>query len=524
MKPALVLSDNDFSLFQQLLVEESGLYFDKERSDSLHLALWERLQKRKYDSYQEYYNLLKFHTEGRLEIRELLDLITIGETYFFRNLPQFDALIKFVLPEIIQKKMYSADKSIRIWSAGCSKGDEAYSIAIAIMEVLPSYENWNISILGTDVNRDALISAKEAIYNKKDVGHLPTEYLTRYFEKRGTNYILKDSVRRLARFKYHNLAKDPFTLEGMENLDIVFCRNVTIYFDFNTTKRVIESFYNNIVRDGYLFIGHAETLWQITNKFETIEFPQTFLYKKVLYPVEVVDLKPFIGVPEITLEKLTPIEEELDEEVFTKKIEPEEIENKAEETAKAVKEVKKPSEEIKKRSETKVDNIETMYQEGAKLFAGKEYDEAIVLFDKIITQDKNYIRAYFAKATILANQAKYKDAVNLLEKIIETDNLYIEAYYLLGVLSYKTGDFKEAEEQFKKVIYIDSNIILAYFNLGNIYLYQRRFAMASREFNNAIKLLEKHPKDEEIKFCEDFTVEFLLRACNNNLEEISPKR
>ena len=511
MKNILPLSEGDFSLFQELLVEESGLYFERDRSQSLHLALWERLQNRGYDSYKEYYNFLKFHPEGRIEIRELLDLITIGETYFFRNRPQFEALMGTVLHGIVQRKMYSRDKSIRIWSAGCSKGDEAYSIAIAIMEVLPSYENWDISILGTDINRNVLACAKEAIYGEKDIGHLPKEYLDKHFKKRGSNYVLKASVRELARFEYHNLAKDPFIHEGMQNLDIIFCRNVIIYFDFHTTKRVIDNFYNCLIRDGSLFLGHAETLWQLTNKFETVEFPQTFVYKKALIPIEEDVMKPFIGVPEIERDGFVPVEEMvLDEGGFPKETEPE-----LEEKPEPIGEIQKPPAERKE--------IESLYTEATVLLEEKKYEEALSLSDKIIAQDINHIGAYFTKATILANQAKYKDAADILAKIIEADNLNVEAYYLLGVLSYKTSDFKDAETQFRKVIYADPDIVLAYFNLGNIYLYQRRFSKAAREFNNAIRLLEKRSKDEQVRFCEDFTVEFLLRACNNTLGVMSEK-
>src|SRR4030042_3917316 len=172
MKNILPLSPDDSSLFQKLLIEASGLQFEESRNQSLHLALWQRLQHRGYDSYREYYNLLKFHPEGRVEIRELLDLITIGETYFFRNKAQFNVLMRFVLPEIIQRKVDSEDKCIRVLSAGCSRGDEAYSIAIAIMEVVPSYEEWRISILGTDINRNGLACSEETIYGQKDIGHL----------------------------------------------------------------------------------------------------------------------------------------------------------------------------------------------------------------------------------------------------------------------------------------------------------------------------------------------------------------
>jgi tetratricopeptide (TPR) repeat protein len=138
-------------------------------------------------------------------------------------------------------------------------------------------------------------------------------------------------------------------------------------------------------------------------------------------------------------------------------------------------------------------------------------------------QEKSPIHPYLAKATILANEAKYREAADILSKIIKMDNLSVEAYYLLGVLSYKDNDLKEAETQFRKVIYVSPDSVLAYFNLGNIYLYQRKFKEAGREFRNAVRLLEKRPKDEQVMFCEDLTVEFLLRACRNNLKEISKR-
>ena len=138
--------------------------------------------------------------------------------------------------------------------------------------------------------------------------------------------------------------------------------------------------------------------------------------------------------------------------------------------------------------------------------------------------DKAIVHADFQRATELANQGSYQEAGEQLKRIIRQDNLHVEAYYLLGVLAYRTGDLKEAEEQFRKVIYIDHNIELAYFNLAEIYVSQKKYAKAAREFNNAIRLLEKKPKDEQVRFSEYFTVEILLMACRNNLKQITQER
>jgi chemotaxis protein methyltransferase CheR len=518
MKDILPLSADDFGLFQDLLIEKSGLCFEEGRSQSLHLALWQRLRHRGYDSYREYYNLLKFHPEGRMEIRELLDLITIGETHFFRNKAQFDVLMKFVLPEIIQRRLKTGDRCIRVWSAGCSGGDEAYSIAIATMEVLLSLEEWRISVLGTDINRNELAHAKEAIYGKKAIAHLPEGYLDKYFNVRGTGYVLNTNVKDLVQFEYHNLARDPFVHEKMQNIDILFCRNVTIYFDGQTTKRVIENFYNCLAEDGYLFLGHSETLWQITNKFERVEFPQTFIYKKLLGPFQEDAMKPFMAIPEFKLDDLTSATGTVTGQPFFLQ----ELKSRLQERPEPLEQVEGSTLRVEKPPGMN-GKVESAYQEATLCLKAIKDPAALSSPDQPTAQEKSPIHHDLAKAMILANEARYKEAADILVKIIEMDNLNVEAYYLLGVLSYKNNDLKEAETQFRKVIYVSPDSVLAYFNLGNIYLYQGKFNGAAREFRNAVRLLEQRPKNEQVRFCEDLTVEFLLRACRNNLREISKR-
>jgi chemotaxis protein methyltransferase CheR len=412
--------------------------------------------------------------------------------------------MRFVLPEMIQKKVESGDKCIRAWSAGCSRGDEAYSIAIAMIEVFPSFEEWKVSVLGTDINRKGLACSEGAVYIEKDVGHLPKEYVDKYFTRQGSNYHLRDDVKALVEFEYHNLATDPCLHEKMQNVDILFCRNVIIYFDPETTQRVLESFYNCLAQDGYLFLGHTETLWQITNRFERVEFPQTFIYKKQLGPVREDLVKPFMAVPEISLESLAASAGLAS--LFEHEAKPEAPGSALPPPLEPF--VSQPAEQMEGRAPQVDDPSHEAFRSPPDPAAGRE---------------KGDLLASLTKATALANEARYKEAADILGKIIAADNLSVEAYYLLGVLSYKSGNLKEAETQFRKVIYVSPDSVLAYFNLGNMYLYQKRLREATREFRNAVRLLEKRPKDEQVRFCEDFTVEFLLRACNNSLAQISQR-
>ncbi|MBF0521433.1 MAG: tetratricopeptide repeat protein [Candidatus Omnitrophica bacterium] len=503
MKHALPLSNKDFNLFQQFLIAETGLYFDDDRDQSLRFALWERANKRGYSSYEEYYNLLKHHPEGHLELRELLAIITTGETYFFRNIAQFKVLMKDVLPEIIQKKRLLSDHTLKVWSAGSSKGDEAYSIAIAIMETLPDYRDWNISILGTDINKNVLEAAQEGIYSTKDVGELPKEYLEKYFKKMGSaGFLLSPEVKRLARFEYHNLAKDSFYLEGMCDLDLIFCRNVTIYFGLDTTKRLINNFYDCLSPNRYLFLGHSETLWQINDKFETIEYPNTFIYKKPAYGVKHEPAKIFIDIPVIKLEE-KPLAEpaQSSSKVFSEfSSQPAQVTPKAKEEPGPV------------------------FAKANALFNEKKFDESLELFDKVIAHNPNNLQALFAKAVIWANQEKYEDSFKLLAKVLEKDIFHVEAIFLQATLEYRMKKYLEAETLFRKVLYLDSEAIMAYFNLGNIYLAQKKFSKAALEFKNAIRFLEKGNKDDEVRFSENFTCGFLLKACKQHLDLLTGKR
>lgn len=502
MKDVPALSKLEFGLFQELLLEKSGLYFDEDRSQSLHLSIWERLTKKGLNSYGEYWNFLKSNAEGYHELQELLDLITTGETYFFRNMPQFEALQKVILPGIIEAKMHSSDKSIRVWSAGCSTGDETYSIAMAIMEALPSCEDWNISVLGTDINRNSVMFAKEAVYGQRHIDRMPAELLERYFKKNEKRYFLADSVKRIPRFERHNLARDPYTLDGMRNLDIIFCRNVTIYFDFETTKHVINNFYDCLNMGGVLFLGYTETLWGITDKLTAVEFPKTFVYKKLPYLVKEEAVKPLLHVPNIDLETIV---------ASTPSIPEPKVPEPKEAPAPAPKSQKKKTE------------LKFLYSLAASLVSQGEYGHALEFFEKIISLDHTNIPAYFAKATVLANQGMYQDAINVFERVVEMDNLHIDAYYIMGILLSKMGDPKGAEDKFRKVIYIDPSVALAYFNLGIIYLYTAKFNKAELEFNNAIKILNKNDKKDPVKFCEDFTAGGLLSTCKKYLGVIDAK-
>ncbi|PIQ89341.1 MAG: hypothetical protein COV72_03580 [Candidatus Omnitrophica bacterium CG11_big_fil_rev_8_21_14_0_20_42_13] len=509
-----ILAQDEFELFRDLILAESGICFSDEQKSLLSFSIYERMQKNRISSFKQYYNFLTSFSSGRAELLALLDTVTIGETDFFRTLAHFDVLGGYVLPEIIKRKFNFLNKDLKnledaasimlkIWSAGCSTGEEPYSLAIKLLEVFPDANYHNTAILATDVNRERIDKARFGRYGRRAIRNLSPEILEKYFTVNGNEYEIADRVKSLVRFTRHNLATDDFNLDYMRDVDIIFCRNVLIYFNLDNTKRIIDNFYNCLNDQGYLFIGPAESLWQISDKFKPIEFPHAFIYTKTMdYQAEAE--KPFISIPELDLADIKLTEEPPSEESFRQM-----EENIA----------------LKEEREKKVSReaSEVLYQEGIRLFNIKEHEKALELFDKVITNDPAFIKAYFAKATILANQGKYQEAVAELKRIIKIDNLFIEAYYLMGVLSDRLGDLGDAIEQFKKVIYISPEVVLAYFNLANIFYCQKKFKKAEREFRNAINMLEKKSKDEIVVFSEDVTVDVLLAACKKNIETVKQR-
>ncbi|MFC1621487.1 CheR family methyltransferase [Candidatus Omnitrophota bacterium] len=489
------ITDDELNLMREAITEESGFALDENNLNEIRSSVIERIRYNRFGTFREYYEFLKIRSNRKLELKELIQQLTVPETCFFRNETHFEVLRKHVLPEIIRKKTKDISRktnnsSLRILSAGCATGEEPYSLAIMLLEEIGDIDNWEISILGTDINRIYLEKAKKAIYRNKALRNIPKILLDKYFIKNESGYLLKDRVKKMVVFHEHNLKNDAFDHIFAQELDLILCRNVTIYFTIETVKKVIEKFYNLLTDGGYLFIGHSETLWQISDKYEHIEFPSTFVYKKQLMPVPVkVEEKPFSQIPVIT-------------RVINIKIEKEHIQK-----------VSPFSKEL-----------QDLHKEGLCFLEHKKYEEALDIFNSIIDRDSSFIHAYFSKATILANQAKYKEAIKTLENIITVDNLFKEAYFLMGVLNIKIGDFQRAIDEFKKTVYVDQNFILSYFNMANIYLYLGEIENAKREYKNTIKLLEVRSKEETIECSEGMSCDVLLMACKRNLARASYKR
>lgn len=268
-----VLNEEDFELFRKIIYEESGITFSATNRSILDSRIKELLRTKNIATPKEYYSLITKNTE---EMKVMLDSVTTNLTRFFRNQPHFDALINYVIPHVIENKKESGsmDKVIKVWSAGCSTGEEPYTIAMILKEILPP--PYTFKITASDISLKSLMTAQKGFYADSKVDGVPANYLSKYFTKVDGGYQIKDEIARTIHFDYHNLKND----SGVRNLDVIFCRNVLIYFDEPAQLTVINHFWNALASKAYLFIGHSESLFGMKTQFDFLKTEWACLYEK----------------------------------------------------------------------------------------------------------------------------------------------------------------------------------------------------------------------------------------------------
>jgi len=291
---AVQLSEAEMRLLQNLVYQECGMFFDARRTHFLEDRLQRRLRECRLDSFYSYYRLL-ISEQGKEELARLLENLTVNETSFFRNKAQLELFHKLILDEIIRKKQAARDYYLRIWSAGCSTGQEAYTVAMLIADALAYHQlrmpaaagttwpkplvppPWKVEIPASDINYSVLRAGAEAMYNEHQMSSVDYSFRLRYFDKVGERYAIKKSIKELVHFDFHNL-KTEFLPQSN---DVIFCRNVMMYFDEAEQRRLVEKFYRCLSPGGYLLVGHAESLLGLTDKFTMVYRDSGTAYKRI---------------------------------------------------------------------------------------------------------------------------------------------------------------------------------------------------------------------------------------------------
>ncbi len=274
------LPEEDFRLLRDLVYESSGIYFDDQSKFLFERRLLNRIQLWQLKNFKEYYYFLKYDPKREEEMANIIDILATHETYFFREMPQLTALSAEIFPEIKKRKERNGRRVLRIWSAACSTGEEPYTISIQVIES-KLFEDWKVEIFGSDISQRVLQVARKGLYQKSSFRSTDPYYINKYFNHDVTGYKIIDKVKEKVIFGCVNLInpdKTPF----LDNLDIVLCRNVLIYFDHKVRKKVVDTFYNKLEDQGFLLLGHAESIINISNAFALRHFKHDMVYQKIV--------------------------------------------------------------------------------------------------------------------------------------------------------------------------------------------------------------------------------------------------
>jgi len=273
------ISEADYVKFCDYFYRQTGISFGGGKQYYVDKRLLDRIQKTGSENFDRYFASLK-RSDAAPEFEKLTSLLTVNETYFFREDHQFECMVLHMLPEIVARRRKG--ERLRIWSMPCSTGEEPYSIAIFLLENWSSVDDFDIEIIGSDIDTGALAAARAGIYEKRALHRLPKSLVQRYFSTLADDrFRLADSLRDSVRFTQVN-CMDAMAMRAFANIDIIFCRNMLIYFDDQSRLSTVQNFYDCMAPGGFICLGHSESMSRISSIFAPRHFPQAMVHQKPL--------------------------------------------------------------------------------------------------------------------------------------------------------------------------------------------------------------------------------------------------
>lgn len=576
------MNDRHLELFIHLIANNIGLHIRPQDRTALSQKIVVRMKNLNLSIPEKYYQLLEADTEqSQKEWRKLIVLLTTTESYFLRDIGQFKLLEKVILPKIIEyknqlKEVSGLNPSLRIWSAGCSTGEEAYSLAILIQKLLPNWDNWNILILGTDINEEALEKAKQGIYSPWSFRLVNPGLQQQYFNQHKNEWIIEDKLVKNVKFRYGNLVKDdyPNISDDINNMDLILCRNVFVYFEAQYIALVLKKFYNTLRAGGYLMTSHAELHGQVLDQFQAIIFPESVIYQRSeVGQKEVSRMPPYISnigeatnnsqqelagldlsssapdklaeteikpilkleprlsplgedsllSPTLPIPVLFPISNTTETRTPLQNREPgDNMLGSSDGTPEQNKTVntRQISSSLTVEKERQKAGI-NLLQEAEAFFKNKTYVEAIKKAEQVIELYPYNFNAYYLLAEIYANLGKYDRAINYCHQAIQVDSLSVFPYHLLAHIAEEKGDLEAAKNLLKKIIYLCPSFISAYLNLGNIYAGEGNIKRAKKMYATSCELLKSLPPDTLIEQQGKITASELLKYVKAVLVKLS---
>jgi chemotaxis protein methyltransferase CheR len=453
------------SAMTELLARQVGLHFPPERWGDLMRGLEHVAREQGNANTDECMVQLLAAPLERQQIETLGRHLTIGETYFFREPKVFEALQAHVLPDMIQARRQSG-RYLRVWSAGCSTGEEAYSLAILLQRAIPDFRQWDISILATDINPQALEKAETGIFSDWSFRNAAPWLREGYFRETGSGrYEILPAVRSMVKFDHLNLARDayPSPTSGTNKMDIVFCRNVLMYFEPELAASVVGKLHQSLVEDGWLVVSPSEISQAAFTKFSAAHLPGAILHRKNAVATETA--RPAVKESQRPLPRTAPAKAHED---------------------KPVRRPRSPA--------AATPRADTDYEQALDLYRKGRYPETVAFLSRLLETSSD-ARAMLLMARSHADLGELPPALHWCERTVAADRLHPAGHYLLGTILQEVGRKAEALLAYRRALYLDPHFTLAHFALGVLHREQHQPRQAAKHFTNALQLLEKQPTD-----------------------------
>jgi chemotaxis protein methyltransferase CheR len=468
--PVELLSD-----LSDLVAAQLGLHFPRERWRDLEQGLSSAAAdsgSKDVGSFAR--DLLSAHI-GKGDIALLAKHLTIGETYFFREPAAFQFLEERVLPETIDSRSKS-EKRLRIWSAGCCTGEEPYSLAILLSRLIPDLQNWNITLLATDINQRFLEKASKGVYGKWSLRETPDWIVERYFRRRvgDERFEILPATRSMVTFSYLNLVEGgfPSLLTNTNAMDLILCRNVLMYLTPEQAGRVIENLGSCLVEGGWLLVSPSESFQLHSSGLVPVNYPGAAFYRKdskrttAEKPSPLLQRGRELWLPSSITEVIEPVAPELQ---LQQDLAQRELEGTREaETA---------------------DAAETSYADALQAYGQGRYTEAKEELHKLLSHEPEDAESLALLGRVYANEGNLREALRFCREAIAREKLNTSYYYLLATILVEEGLAEEAMKSLKTALYLEPGFIPAHFALGNLCRRQGRLAESQKHFQNALSLL-----------------------------------
>ncbi len=483
--------------FSEFLAQQMGLYFPPERWRDLLRGVEVAAREFGLQDATACMQWLMSTSLDRNKIEILARHLTVGETYFFRDPQAFDALQVHIMPALIQSRR-QCGQTLRIWSAGCATGEEAYSLAILVQRMIPDFRQWNITILGTDINPHALGKAESGVYGEWSFRNAPDWLKNGYFRptEKG-RYEIISSVRERVTFTYLNLMEDayPSLTNNTNAMDIIFCRNVLMYFEPALAAQVVRRHCLSLVEGGWLIISPTDNAQTMTETMEIVHFPSAILYRKNASGMVRSPAAPFSA-------PLEPPEQIVIRPAATRK------QHTRRPAAMAVDKTPSPQ--------------PSDYRQAFSLYQQGRYGEATAQATTLLSCRQSKVQAMNLIARIHANQGDLASARQWCLQAIDADRLNPVGHYLMAVVLLEQGQTDGSMQELKRTLYLDPYFVLAYFTLGNLYRQQGRHKEAGKHFENALLLLDACPPEEILPEGEGMTAGHLAEIIHTLCDQEKP--